>query len=133
MDVGPLTYDEFLDRVAEQAGIDREQARRAADAVFDLLAVRLTEREMRNIEPLVPPEFRPAIERGLARGGRQAVPLSLDAFVERIAKLEAVSKGETTQHARAVFTVLRQSIGDKEWRDIVSRLPDDYRILWKRG
>ena len=44
----------------------------------------------------------PALERGLTQS-RKAIRMSLDQFLERIAKVEGVSRAEAERHARAVF------------------------------
>ena len=46
-----------------------------------------------------------------------------------IADLEGVDDETARDHARAVFSVLRGVIGEKEYRDVVAQLPDDYAVL----
>lgn len=130
---GALPFAEFLDRVADEAGLDPERARRAAEAVLEALGVRITAGEADDLMPFLPPELRPALTRGLVEGGREAVPLPLEAFIERIAEREGVSPEEATAHARAVFSVLRETVGDKEYDDTLAQLPDSYRILLRQG
>jgi uncharacterized protein (DUF2267 family) len=129
----PMPADEFIRRVAERAGIDPDQARRATEATLEVLAIRITAGEIEDIKPLLAPEFHAALERGIAEGGRQAVPMALDAFVAKIATLEGTTSERAEEHARAVLAVLRKAIGEKEFRDIVSQLPEEYtQILLKR-
>jgi uncharacterized protein (DUF2267 family) len=131
--MGTLSYDELLDRIAQEAGLDRQGGRRAAEAVLEALSTRLSEGQVDDLELLLPAELHPAMERGRARGGGRAIPMSLDEFVEGIARLEGVTKGEATEHARAVFQALREAVGEKEWHDTTSQLPGEYRVLWRRG
>jgi hypothetical protein len=60
---------------------------------------------------LTPEEARRALERGLTQS-RKATRMSLDQFLERIAKVEGVSRAEAERHARAVFAAQ----GDKRRR-----------------
>ncbi|MDQ1569148.1 MAG: hypothetical protein QOF96_4028, partial [Actinomycetota bacterium] len=109
-----------------------DQARWAAEAVLEALGVRITAGEADDLLPLLPPELRPALTRGLVEGGPGAVALPLEAFIERIAEREGVTPEEATAHARAVFSVLREAVGDKEFEDTLAQLPDPYRILLRQ-
>ncbi|MGZ6669474.1 MAG: DUF2267 domain-containing protein [Solirubrobacteraceae bacterium] len=46
-----------------------------------------------------------------------------------IADLDSVDDETARDHARAVFSTLRRSIGEEDYRDVVSQLPDDYEVL----
>jgi uncharacterized protein (DUF2267 family) len=130
---GRLTLDEMIDRVAERAGIDRDRARTAIEAVLEALTVRITAGQAEDLVPYLPPELRKAIERGIARGGRAARPLPVDAFLELVADLEGGTRQDAATHARAVFSVLREALPDKEFHDTVDQLAGEYRILLKQG
>jgi uncharacterized protein (DUF2267 family) len=127
-----LSYDEFLERVAERAGLDRAGAERAAGAVLEVLAIRITGGEVEDIEAMLPREMRPPLERGRAVS-ESARPLSLDTFLAEIARREGVDRGAAKQDARAVFLTLREAIGEDEFHDVMAQLPDEYRELWRRG
>jgi uncharacterized protein (DUF2267 family) len=127
--VGTLTLDEFLDRVAERAGLDRDRARRATAAVLEMLAMRVTAGQIDDLRPSLPYELRPALDRGMTRSDGRAVPLSLGAFVEEITRREGVSRDEAAAHAQAVLSVLREAVGEKEFSDTAAQLPAEYRTL----
>ena len=55
--------------------------------------------------------------------------MSLDQYLERIAKAEGVSRGEAESHARAVFAALRRIVSDNEIYDVESELPGEYASL----
>ncbi|MGW5160862.1 DUF2267 domain-containing protein [Nonomuraea wenchangensis] len=130
---GNLSYDTFLDRVRERAGIGRDHAARAADAVLEVLGLRLTGGQVRDLIPLLPLELRPALRRGDARSKRGAVPISPDVFLHDVAKREGVTQADAHKDVRAVFAVLREAIGEKEYHDTVAQLPGEYRPLLKQG
>jgi uncharacterized protein (DUF2267 family) len=126
-----LPLDAFLDRVAERAGVggDRDRARRAAEAVLEVLAIRITGGQVEDVAPRLPVELRPALARGLTAAGRAARPLSATEFVEQVQRREDVTKGEATQHIRAVMQTVREAIGEDEYADLVAQLPGEYRTL----
>jgi uncharacterized protein (DUF2267 family) len=120
-------YDLTL-RVAQLAGLDREQARRATEAVLETLAVRISAGEVEDLEREIPPSLHPALDRGL-RESREARRMSVDEFLERIAEREGVSREEAVAHTRAVFAALRELVTGKELQDVAAQLPADYATL----
>jgi uncharacterized protein (DUF2267 family) len=126
---GMLSLDEFLGRVAERAGLDRDGARRATEAVLEVLAMRVTDGQIDDLRPFLPYELRPALDRGLTRSGGRALPLSLDAFVDEITRREGGSREDAAGHARAVLSVLHSEVGEKEFSDTLAQLPREYRTL----
>jgi uncharacterized protein (DUF2267 family) len=123
-----MAEPDFVGRVAELAGVDREQARRATDAVLETLAVRISNGEVEDLEQDLPRDLRPALERGLAESAA-AVPMSRDEFLTRAAEREGATVPEAQEHARAVFAALREAVSSKEFSDVVSQLPNDYAPL----
>jgi uncharacterized protein (DUF2267 family) len=126
-------YDEFVDRVASALGADRVRAEQAAAAVLEALAARITWGQAEDIARRLPPELRPALERGRALSGGRAKPMPVDAFLELIARREDVDKDAATEHARAVLRVLRETIGEKEFKDTADQLPGEYKALLLRS
>jgi uncharacterized protein (DUF2267 family) len=123
------TLDEFLDRVAQHTGQDREAALRAAEAVLEVLAIRITAGQAEDIAALLPAELAAAIERGIADGGRAAKPLTDDTFIDEVARRAQVSRGQAIEDIRVVFNALRETLPQKEWSDTIAQLPDEYRPL----
>jgi uncharacterized protein (DUF2267 family) len=119
--------DEFFERVAGRAGLDRAAAERATDAVLTTLAERIAGGEVDDLADAVPPALRPALQRGKNLGGGTAHRMSLDEFVARIAEREDVTWEDALEHARAVFATLREALPDKEWSDLLAQLPRGYQ------
>jgi uncharacterized protein (DUF2267 family) len=128
--VAGLTFEEpdVAGRVAELNGLDRDAARRATEAVLQVLAVRISAGEVQDLEDELPPELRPALERGLAesRAGRRMTERE---FLARVAELEGVSLEEAERHAHAVFQALREILSDKEFSDVTAQLSEDFAPL----
>jgi uncharacterized protein (DUF2267 family) len=120
-------YDLAL-RVAELADLDREQARRATEAVLETLAVRISEGEVEDLMKEIPPNLHPALDRGL-RESRNARKMSVEEFLDHIAEREGISREEALEHTRAVFAALRELITGKELSDMAAQLPSEYAPL----
>jgi uncharacterized protein (DUF2267 family) len=124
-----VAYDQLVARVAQRLGDDAKQARAALDAVLEALGHRITGGQVDDLEAVLPRELRPALERGRARGGGRAVPLTLEAFLEEIAAAAGRDRDGAAEAARAVFGALRESIPQKELADTAAQLPAQYRPL----
>ena len=121
------TADEFAERVARRTGLDREPAMRAAEAVVETLAERISGGEVEDLEARLPLELHPALERGRAASGDRARTMPLRSFLSRVAEREGVPPAEALVHARAVLATLRETVGDEEFLDVMSELPADYK------
>jgi uncharacterized protein (DUF2267 family) len=130
--VATMSIDEFIGRVAERTGLDRERAQRAAEAVLEVLAYRITAGQVEDLELRLPVELQPALERGKAER-RPARPLSVETFLALIADREDVDRGEAASHARAVLAVLREAVGEEEFHDTREQLSGEYQVLLRRG
>lgn len=128
-DVDVVAYDTFIERVGERAGLDPDDARRAAEAVLETLAERIAGGEVQDLMVLLPDELHPALDRGVAASGGKATRMSLEDFVDRVAEREGVDHDRAHDTTRAVFTTLREALPDKEFRDIDSQLPAEYDVL----
>jgi uncharacterized protein (DUF2267 family) len=122
-----LTYEQFLQRVADGAGLFPDQAADAAAAVLEVLAERIAGGEADDLAQYLPGELRAALERGKARTGGKARRMSLDEFVRRVAEREGVADEQAREHARAVLRTLRDAVPDDEFSDLLDQLPRAYR------
>jgi uncharacterized protein (DUF2267 family) len=124
-----MQAEEFLARVADRTGLDPDGARRATEAVLEVLAERIAGGEVDDLIPRLPLALHDPLRRGRAASGGTARRMTLERFVGRIAELEGVDPFEATEHARAVFAALREAIGDEEYFDVTAQLPGDYDVL----
>jgi uncharacterized protein (DUF2267 family) len=125
--VDRLTADEFAERIARRTGLDGERAMRAAEAVVETLAERISGGEVEDLEARLPLELHPALERGRAASGDHARSMPLQSFLRRVAEREGVPPAVALAHARAVLAELREAVGDEEFFDVMSELPPDYK------
>ena len=117
---------EFIEAVANRAGLDEEGAKRATEAVLETLGERLANGEVEDLAHELAPELKNALERGNAPTRGKAVALSVEEFVNRVADREGVQPPEAREHIAAVFASLREAISEKEFEDMVAELPRSY-------
>jgi uncharacterized protein (DUF2267 family) len=123
-----LDRDRFVSRVAELAGLNPDQAQRAADAVLETLAVRISGGEVEDLMDHLPADRLPALERGLAES-RAAEAMWAEEFVASVAEREGVSLADAREHTRAVFAAMREIVPPKEFSDMTAQLSADYAAL----
>jgi uncharacterized protein (DUF2267 family) len=124
-----MPAEEFLARVAERTGLDFDGARRATEAVLEVLAERIAGGEVDDLIPRLPLALHDPLRRGRAASGGSARRMTLEEFLERIAEREGVDPFGASEHARAVFATLREAVGDDEFFDVTVQLPPDYGVL----
>jgi uncharacterized protein (DUF2267 family) len=127
-----VAADEFLQRVADRAAVDAQDARRVTEAVLETLAERIAGGEVDDLIARLPVALHEPLKRGRERSGGKATRMSLDEFVERVAEREGVDLDNARDHVRAVLTTLREAVGDEEWVDVTVQLPDEYRSVLAR-
>ena len=119
-----MDTDRFLTLVADLARTDRERAERATAAVLGTLAEHLSRGEAADLLERLPPELQ-----GYVYTPDSAQRFDVREFVRRVAEREGVGVPDAERHAAAVFTVLRQAVGEDEFEDVVSFLPREYGPL----
>jgi uncharacterized protein (DUF2267 family) len=117
---------EFVEAVANRAGLDEEAAKRATEAVLETLGERLAHGEVEDLAHELAPELRNALERGDGATRGKAVGLSVEEFENRVAEREQVEPPEAREHIAAVFATLREALSEKEFEDMVAELPQSY-------
>ena len=66
----------------------------------------------------------------VAPPGTDGERFSSDEFLARVSEREGVDLPVSVHHARVVLEVLREAVSAGEVRDVLERLPDDYRRLF---
>jgi uncharacterized protein (DUF2267 family) len=127
-----MPADAFLERVAERTGLERDAALQATNAVLETLAERISGGEVEDLLVQLPPELHEPLRRGDALSNGAARKMSLDRFIRHIAEREGVAPDQARGHTRAVLATMREAIAPKEWFDVTSQLPDEYRAVLAR-
>jgi uncharacterized protein (DUF2267 family) len=131
-DIEVISTDSFIQRVADRAATDADEARRAIDAVLETLAMRIAGGEVDDLRARLPVDFHPALERGKELSGGKAQRIRLDDFVRRVAEREGTSLDRALEHVSAVLRTVRDAVGEQEFLDVTSQLPAEYEALVRR-
>jgi uncharacterized protein (DUF2267 family) len=131
-DIQVISTEAFLQRVADRAATDADEARRAIEAVLETLAMRIAGGEVDDLRARLPPEFHSALERGKELSGGKARRMRLDEFVRRVADQEGISPDRALEHVSAVLRTVREAVGEQEFLDVTSQLPVEYEALVRR-
>jgi uncharacterized protein (DUF2267 family) len=123
-----MDRDEFIQVVAQAAGIDREAAGRAVQATLAVLGERLGRDECRHLVTELPAELGGWL---FAAGGAQR--FEAVEFIQRIARAEGTDPAAAERHAHAVFLALGRALSDDAYAHLVSRLSHDYPPLLPKG
>ena len=122
-----MEYDEFIDRVAERAGVSHEQAESLTRATLQVLAHRVSGGQDLDLAAQLPEKLAKQM-----RKAPQKLPekYGFDEFVGRVRERAAsVSREAVLPGIRAVMLTLRDAVGDKEFRDTLDQLPHQFREL----
>jgi uncharacterized protein (DUF2267 family) len=121
--------DPLVRRVAQLTSLDLPAARRAVEAVLEVLAIRISSGEVEDLMERLPADLRPALAHGLAQS-KQARRMSLEEFLDLVAERAGVGREDAERYARAVFAALRELVPSKEIYDVESELPGEYAPLF---
>jgi uncharacterized protein (DUF2267 family) len=114
----------LVDSVARDAHLPREAAQRAACAVLETLAERLTPGEARDLA-----EQLPETQAACLHTTTGPEPFDYPEFLRRVATREETDTGTAERHARAVFRALARTVDADELDDVAGELPQDFAPL----
>ncbi len=122
-----MKADEFIKQVMDRAGIpSRDQAINATHATLSVLGERLFGGERNDLAAQLPQELQPyLLESGISR------KFDVEEFFERIGEEEGIGADQAAKHARAVISVLCDSVTAGEIKDVRSQLPKDFAPLFE--
>lgn len=118
----------FIDVVASEAHLAREEAERAVHATLQTLGERIDREEARQLAAQLPPGIAPWIATTTSAEGFDA-----DAFAERVARRAGLDDRVARRAVPAVLDAVARSVSGKEWDDMVAELPAGYAPLLPRG
>jgi uncharacterized protein (DUF2267 family) len=125
----PPGADTIIGSIAERAGLDPDEARRATVAVLETLAERIAGGEVDDLARSLPVELHPPLRTGRSASGGKARAMSLEDFLAHVSAREGVSPEEARDHARAVFAALREALPEREFLDVAAQLPQEYAAV----
>ena len=120
-----MKFEEIVRRVGQRAGIaDRFEAEKVTVMVVQTLCERLSGKEANDLLAQLPSALRE-----LVAVNPSQLPLTVDAFIHRIAERVDVTEEQARVYARAVFATLREAVTRGELQDVVAELDPEYADL----
>lgn len=122
-----MEYDEFIDHVAEGAGVSREHAAMLTQATLQVLGDRISGGQAADLEVQLPEKLARPLRKSPQKPAEKC---GFQGCVDRVRNLvpdvpaEAVLPG-----IRAVMMTLRDAVAEKEFRDTMAQLPHEFRDL----
>jgi uncharacterized protein (DUF2267 family) len=113
---------QFIEKVAERAGVSEDQAAALSDATMRTLAERLTAGEADDLPAHLPDRFRAL----LIKSQEPAPDFPLAEFIRRVAERAGVGRDVAERGIGAVLQVTHDLVGHKEFHDVMSQLPHDF-------
>jgi uncharacterized protein (DUF2267 family) len=118
----------FIDLVATEAHLMREDAERAVRATLQTLGERIDREQARQLAAELPPGIAPWIATTTPAEGFDA-----DAFAERVARRADLDDHAARHAVPAVLDAVAHAASRDEWDDLVAELPAGYAPLLPRG
>jgi uncharacterized protein (DUF2267 family) len=121
-----VDYDEFIDRVAERAGVSRKHAAKLTEATLKVLADRISGGQALDLAAMLPEQLARHLRKPHQK---QPKKYGFDEFVGKVHDRADVPRKEVRPGIRAVLLTLREVAGEKEFRDALAQLPDEFEEL----
>jgi len=113
--------------VAERTGLSREESADVTRAVLEGLGDQLSDGEARRLAADLPDLAQQVQIRRRQR--KEAHPVRLVQFIRQVSKRTGVTDADAHAGAGAVLAVLRESLGEEEYRHLTGQLPTEYTGL----
>lgn len=124
-----MKYQDFVNLVKKRARVDSdEEANLAIRSTLKTLAERLYGNEADQLAAQLPPE----VGAYLTQEGTKK-DFDLDEFYEHVSERESIGMPMAHRHARAVISVLADTVTPGELGDVLDQLPQDYMELFTFG
>jgi uncharacterized protein (DUF2267 family) len=120
-----MKYDEFIARVAENAGVSSAEAEKLTSATLETLAERISGGEARDLAAQLPLPLQDA----LLPASEEAEGFSFKEFVRRTAERAGMDAAVAEIGVDAVLVTLRDAVTPGEFDDVLSQLPQDFKRL----
>jgi uncharacterized protein (DUF2267 family) len=120
-----MKYDEFIDAVADRAGLSSDEAIVMSDAALITLGERVSGGESRDLAAQLPAE----LQDPLMAADEQAESFGLVEFVRRVGDRAGVDDIDALDGVRAVLGTIGQAVTGGEFEDTMAQLPQEFREL----
>lgn len=133
----PFDLQEFVRRIAQREGVDRETAERHARAVFATLGRAVSHDEITDMASELPKDFGPLIAEAESAPPTIEPPVGgqmrLEDFLEHVARRSGLQPHQALRATGAVLEALAERISGGEVDDLAARLPGALDPPLRRG
>lgn len=122
---GTVQYEEFVSKVAQQAGISRTEAEKLAAAVIRTLGERLSGGEAEDLRAQLPEP----LKGDLISTREEAEGFGVEEFARRVAEKAGISQGQAGAGVVAVLDTLGEAVSPGEFDDVLAQLGREFAEL----
>jgi uncharacterized protein (DUF2267 family) len=120
-----VQYEEFVSKVAQQAGISRTEAEKLAAAVIRTLGERLSGGEAEDLRAQLPEP----LKGDLISTREEAEGFGVEEFARRVAEKAGISQGQVGAGVVAVLDTLGEAVSPGEFDDVLAQLGREFAEL----
>jgi uncharacterized protein (DUF2267 family) len=120
-----VQYEEFISKVAERAGLPREETEKVVAAVFRTLGERLSGGEAEDLRAQLPKQ----LQAHLVSPEENAQGFGIEEFARRVAQRAGVAEADAGAGAIAVLKTLREAVSPGEFDEVLAQLGREFAAL----
>jgi uncharacterized protein (DUF2267 family) len=120
-----VQYEEFVSKVAQQAGISRAESEKLAAAVIRTLGERLSGGEAEDLRAQLPEP----LKGDLISTREEAEGLGVEEFARRVAERAGISQGQAGAGVVAVLDTVGEAVSPGEFDDVLAQLGREFAEL----
>jgi uncharacterized protein (DUF2267 family) len=120
-----VKYDEFINSVAERAGLPRDEAETLTHATLQVLSQRLTGGEAGDLAAQLPQ----GLKEDLVPTEERAESFDADEFARRVAAKTGTSDEDAGAGVIAVLATIRDAVSSGEFDDVLAQLGREFAAL----
>jgi uncharacterized protein (DUF2267 family) len=120
-----MKFEEFVDEVADQTGMSRDDAESLVRATLRTLAERLSGGEAEDLRAQLPKQ----LQAELIPPQEEAQGFDVEEFAQRVAARSGTDEAVAGAGVVAVLSVIRDAVSPGEFDDVLSQLGRDFAEL----
>lgn len=123
-----MNYTEFVQRVSEKAGLDRQRAAAVTQSALSAVGERMSEEEAHDLASQLARELKPMLSNVPGHGR----PYTARELVHLVAERQRVPDAQARTFVQAVLSTVSEAVDRGELRDVLAELWRDpeYEQLW---
>jgi uncharacterized protein (DUF2267 family) len=120
-----VQFEEFVNEVADRAGVSRDEAESLVRATLRTLAERLSGGEAEDLRAQLPRQ----LQAELIPPQEEAQGFGVEEFVQKVAARSGIDEADAGAGVIAVLSVIRDAVTPGEFGDVLAQLGRDFAEL----